>query len=84
MFISETICLNASINVHAYRYLSVSTSKGIVIHESSCEREINVNERIHARLINSVSSVPRGMNKLPGFETKLINTSSGISRGENI
>lgn len=41
-----------------------------MIHESSCEREINVNEGIHARLINSVSCVPRVMNKLPGFETK--------------
>ena len=44
-----------------------------MIHESSCETEINVNEGIHARLINSVSSVQRGMNKLPGLETKLIN-----------
>lgn len=51
-----------------------------MIHESSCEREINVNEGIHARLINSVSCVPRAMNKLPGFETKLINTSSGNAR----
>lgn len=57
------------------------SERRIVIHESSCEREINVNEGIHARLINSVSSAQRGTNKLPGFETKLINTSG---RGENI